>query len=173
MTSRHALILAGAAAAAAGLAYAHRPDEGQTYPGGTPVDPEDRPDIPDRVSIEQDSPFYFAMYPMLNVQINGKDSQQVVEYCKSEGWARLCQRDSRGRMRRDQKGRPITVTVSGQIRPYWRDQPIPNVAVVFPAEQVARVSHETEFVRPAMSREEARRKRQREAKERKDAARRS
>lgn len=165
------------AAAVAGIAMTaapppRRPEEGETFAGGVPIDPADRDPIPDRVSLEQDSPHFFAGYPMLGVKVNGRESTQIVEFCKSEGWARLCLRDHRGRMKRDSSGRPLTTTVSGTIQPYWRDQPIPDVAVVRPAAEVAAEREAARTgERPAVSREVARRLRQQAAKEAKAAAR--
>ncbi len=123
---------------------------------------EPRPDIPDRVSIEQDSPFFFKQYVLLGVRVNGKDSQHVVEFCVSEGWARICQRNGTGRMKRDRTGRPLTTTIQATVEPYWRDRPIPDAAVVAPVA-------ESPCDRPAITREMARRLRQAEARELKRA----
>lgn len=131
-------------------------------------DPANPPEIPDRVSLEPLSPFYWPHYVRLGVRINGKQSNQVVEFCQSEGWARLCQRNGHGRMKRNGQGVPLTITVSGEIKPFWLSAPIPDVAVVSPT-----VAEAPPREKPEISREQARRLRQAAAKEAKAAARRA
>lgn len=119
--------------------------------------------IPDRVSMEPDSPHFFPDYPKLGVMLNGRDSGHVVEFCKSEGWARVCQRNGQGRMKRDSRGRPITVTLQAKVEPYWNETAASDAAVVeLKPERTTEHSH---------SREIARRLRQQAAREAKAARR--
>jgi hypothetical protein len=157
MSYGHALALA-AASAAVGIAARQ---SGKTEAMEQEIKPKI---IPDRVSIEQDSPFYWPEYAHLGVLLNGRDSGHVVEFCKSEGWARVCQRDRQGRMKRDSKGRPITVTLQTKVEPYWRETAASDVAVVAPVADNRPVEH-------TQSREVARRLRQQAAREAKAARR--
>lgn len=81
--------------------------------------------IPDRVSIERDSPFFWPGYKKLGVKIDGeKRSRDVVEFCVSEGWARVQAKDKFGRKIVDPEntGHWLLVKVEGKIEPYWIDK---------------------------------------------------
>jgi hypothetical protein len=156
-----ALALAAVCALGAAGSVAIVPAETQPEDIGGP--------IPDRVSIEQDSPHFFPAYAMLGVKVNGKDSNQVVEFCQSEGWARLCLRNGKGVMKRDSRGKPITTTVAASIDPYWRDTATPGAAVV--TAPVAETRRDPDWVKPELSREQVRRQRQAAAREAKLAKR--
>lgn len=121
--------------------------------------------IPDRVSIERESLFFFPLYTALGVRIDGVESNSVVEFCVSEGWVRTCFWTALRQMKRE-RGRIITQLREGvEVEPYWKGgqyadaQPEPVAANDQPRE------------RPAVSREVARRLRQQAAREAKLAAR--
>jgi hypothetical protein len=67
-------------------------------------------------------------------------------------------------MKRDSKGRPITVTLQTKVEPYWRETAASDVAVVAPVADNRPVEH-------TQSREVARRLRQQAAREAKAARR--
>ena len=75
-------------------------------------------EIPDRVSLETDSPYYFGRWLDLGVRINGGESQSVVEFCVSEGWART--QIFHGGRPKMERGKYVTVMRRGTIEPYWR-----------------------------------------------------
>lgn len=119
-----------------------------------PAHPEE---IPDRVCIEQDSPHFFEHYPLLGVLIDGSMSNRVIEFCRSEGWARLGQHDHRGRLKRSSLGKVITTRVEAEITPYWRDGPVPEVAVVSRPERQRTTEHKNTRAIERRLRQEARR----------------
>lgn len=99
-----------------------------------PVDDERRlapvdrdPDLPDRLSIERDSPFYSSAIQFVGVRIAGVESRDVVEYCISGRWVRLAVRNEADEIKRDPERRPHglqTTRLDGvEIEPYWRQQP--------------------------------------------------
>lgn len=78
--------------------------------------------IPDRVAIDRKSPFFWPNYKKLGVKIDGEIRRRdVIEFCVSEGWARVQVRDSMGRLVVDtEKGDEwLTTQVNGVIEPYW------------------------------------------------------
>lgn len=80
--------------------------------------------IPDRVSIEKSSPFFWPSYKKLGVRIDGEIRRRdVVEFCVSEGWAMVQVRDSFGRLVIDPQkpGHWLLTKVEGAIEPYWID----------------------------------------------------
>ena len=46
----------------------------------------------------------------------GEDKTNVDEYCVSEGWVRLALGD-----KRDRRGKPLTIKLSGPVEPYFRN----------------------------------------------------
>jgi hypothetical protein len=75
--------------------------------------------LPDRVSIVKDSPNYSPFNKHIGVKFNGKVVTNVVEYCVSEGWCLLIALTDKGK-HRIERGRYVTVKVSGTVEPYWR-----------------------------------------------------
>ena len=71
---------------------------------------------PDRLSIDTGSPYYDA--PALNrgigIRFDGRERQDVCEYCVSEGWIRV----PAGKAR-DRRGNPITIKLRGAVEPYY------------------------------------------------------
>jgi hypothetical protein len=72
---------------------------------------------PDRLSTDPDSPHYDAEVLARNVGVRfrGEDKTNVDEYCVSEGWVRLAVGD-----KRDRRGKPLTVKLTGVVEPYFR-----------------------------------------------------
>jgi hypothetical protein len=62
-------------------------------------------EIPDRVSLETDSPYFFPQWQRLGVRINGGDSVSVVEFCVSEG-SDISRRPAENRARPVRHGDP-------------------------------------------------------------------
>lgn len=65
--------------------------------------------IPDRASVEEDSPFYWARGALVDVWFEGnkRGKYDVVEYCISEGWVRIGLRNGRGEFLKE-RGRFVT-----------------------------------------------------------------
>lgn len=52
----------------------------------------------------------------IGIRFNGKERDNVDEYCVSEGWIRIVVGKAR-----DRHGYPITNKLSGTVEPYFRD----------------------------------------------------
>jgi hypothetical protein len=81
---------------------------------------EDKDALPDRLSLDPRSPFYdeAPLSRGVGIKFNGKEKTNVTEYCVSEGWIRV----AAGRSL-DRHGQPMTVTLKGEVRPYFDDAP--------------------------------------------------
>jgi hypothetical protein len=79
---------------------------------------KNRPELPDRVSLDKRSPFYRPDLTALGIGIRfkGQVKTNVYEYCVSEGWVRLLPKT--GSFGRD--GEPVTLKTQGKVEPYWR-----------------------------------------------------
>lgn len=86
---------------------------------------EDQNALPDRLSLDPRSPFYDEepLARGVGIKFNGKEKTNVIEYCVSEGWIRV----AAGRSL-DRHGQPMTVTLKGEVRPYYDDAPPPEDA---------------------------------------------
>ena len=74
--------------------------------------------LPDRLSVDPDSPFHDADLLMrgVGIRFKGEDKTNVEEYCVSEGWVRLSVGASK-----DRHGNPLTVKLQGPVEPYFRE----------------------------------------------------
>ncbi len=79
-------------------------------------DPNDT--LPDRLSVNPDSPYYDAdvLARNVGVRFKGEDKTNVEEYCVSEGWVRLAVGNAK-----DRRGNPLTMKFSGPVEPYFRE----------------------------------------------------
>lgn len=77
----------------------------------------DSPTLPDRLSVDPDSPHHHAevLERGIGVRFRGEDRTNVEEYCVSEGWVRLAVGN-----RVDRRGKPLTIKLSGEVEPYVR-----------------------------------------------------
>ena len=73
---------------------------------------------PDRLSTDQQSPFYDEAVLGRNVGIrfNGTEKTNVEEYCVSEGWIRVAAGKTK-----DRRGNPITIKLKGKVEPYYKE----------------------------------------------------
>ena len=73
--------------------------------------------LPDRLSVNPDSPYYDAevLERGVGVRFKGVDKTNVDEYCVSEGWVRLTAGAAR-----DRRGQPMTIKLQGPVEPYFR-----------------------------------------------------
>lgn len=120
-----------AAAAATALAAIPPRQKGKT------VAAEPMPDdgLPDRLSIERSSRFYTSCGGHVGVRLDGEDvNGRVVEFCKSEGWARLVDPALSGKALSalEVKG---AVRHNGVVETYWRMTPSRQIR-----RQLARIS---------------------------------
>ena len=73
--------------------------------------------LPDRLSVNPDSPFYNAdvLARDIGIRFKGVEKNNVEEYCVSEGWVKVAAGAAKDRF-----GRPMTITLKGPVEPYIR-----------------------------------------------------
>jgi hypothetical protein len=89
------------------------------YMAETPED-EATDSPPDRLSLDPRSEHFdeSLLSRGVGIKFNGQEKTNVIEYCVSEGWIRV----AAGRSL-DRHGQPMTVTLKGEVRPYYDDAP--------------------------------------------------
>jgi len=77
----------------------------------------ERPDIPDRLSVDPRSPHHLAaiVEQDIGMRFNGLERSDVEEYCISEGWVRV----PAGKAR-DRRGQPLLIKLKGTVEPFYR-----------------------------------------------------
>lgn len=77
----------------------------------------ERPALPDRLSIDPQSPHHIAAIfeHDIGIRLNDKDRNDVEEYCVSEGWVKV----PAGRTL-DRKGRPLLIKIKGKVQAFYR-----------------------------------------------------
>ncbi|PUA17185.1 DUF3297 family protein [Glaciimonas sp. PCH181] len=80
-------------------------------------DTQNRPPLPDRLSVDPRSPYYNAAIfeHEIGIKLNDKEHFNVEEYCISEGWIRV----PAGKAL-DRKGNPLMTKVKGAVEPFYR-----------------------------------------------------
>ena len=83
-----------------------------------PAMSDETPALPDRLSVDPNSPYYdeAVLQRNVGVRFKGQDKTNVEEYCVSEGWVRLAVGNSK-----DRHGNPLTVKLQGPVEPYFRE----------------------------------------------------
>ena len=73
--------------------------------------------VPDRLSVDPDSPYYDAalLERGVGVRFKGVEKTNVEEYCVSEGWVRLTVGTTM-----DRHGKPMTLKLQGPVEPYYK-----------------------------------------------------
>jgi hypothetical protein len=76
-----------------------------------------RPPLPDRLSVDPDSPHYVAVIfeHDIGIRLNDKERHDVQEYSISEGWVKV----PAGKTV-DRKGRPLLIKLKGRVEPFYR-----------------------------------------------------
>ena len=76
-------------------------------------------DMPDRLSVDPDSPYYNEdlLQKGIGIRFKGEEKTNVEEYCVSEGWVRV----SLGKSV-DRRGKPLTMKLTGPVEPYRRSE---------------------------------------------------
>jgi hypothetical protein len=74
-------------------------------------------ELPDRLSIDPNSPFYDekVLSRDIGIRFKGVEKTNVEEYCVSEGWVRMTVGAAK-----DRHGNPITMKFSGPVEPYFK-----------------------------------------------------
>ena len=75
------------------------------------------PPLPDRLSIDPDSPHHAAAVfeHDIGIRFNDKERFDVEEYCISEGWVRV----PAGKTL-DRKGQPLMIQLKGRVEAFYR-----------------------------------------------------
>ncbi|MTV38716.1 DUF3297 family protein [Duganella radicis] len=75
------------------------------------------PPLPDRLSIDPRSKFHVAAVfeHDIGIKFNGKERNDVDEYCISEGWIKV----PAGKAL-DRKGNPMLIKLKGTVEPFYR-----------------------------------------------------
>jgi len=75
------------------------------------------PPLPDRLAIDARSPFHDAalIERGIGVRVNGKERNDVEEYCVSEGWIKVAAGKAR-----DRKGQPLLIKLKGKVEAFYR-----------------------------------------------------
>ncbi len=73
--------------------------------------------LPDRLAVDPRSPFHNAAVRdrAIGIRFNGKDRNDVEEYCVSEGWVKVAVGN-----KVDRRGNPLTIRLKGTVEPYFR-----------------------------------------------------
>ena len=82
--------------------------------------------LPDRLSVNPDSPFYDAevLARDIGIRFKGVEKTNVEEYCVSEGWVKVAAGAAKDRF-----GRQMTITLKGPVEPYIRGEAQEGVGV--------------------------------------------
>ncbi|GAB2909146.1 DUF3297 family protein [Rheinheimera gaetbuli] len=80
-------------------------------------DEQERPALPDRLSVNPRSPHYVkAIFQYdVGITLNGKDRFDVEEYCISEGWVKVAAAKAL-----DRRGQPLLMTLKGKVAAFYR-----------------------------------------------------
>jgi len=75
--------------------------------------------LPDRLSVDPDSPYHNAELLMkgIGIRFKGEEKTNVEEYCVSEGWVRLAVGN-----RVDRRGKALTVKLQGEVEPFFKGE---------------------------------------------------
>ena len=76
-----------------------------------------KPPLPDRLSIETDSPHHVAAVfeHDVGIKLNDKERLDVAEYCISEGWVKV----PAGKTL-DRKGNPLLLKLKGKVEAFYK-----------------------------------------------------
>ncbi|WP_432383315.1 DUF3297 family protein [Duganella sp. P38] len=80
-------------------------------------DTTQRPPLPDHLSIDPRSKFHVAAVfeHDIGINFNGKERNDVDEYCISEGWIKVPAGKSLDRF-----GNPMLIKLKGKVEPFYR-----------------------------------------------------
>ena len=73
--------------------------------------------LPDRLSVDPDSPHYDeqVLARGVGIRFKGQEKTNVEEYCVSEGWIRVAAGKAT-----DRHGKPLTLKLNGPVEPYFQ-----------------------------------------------------
>jgi Protein of unknown function (DUF3297) len=73
--------------------------------------------LPDRLSVDPNSPFYNAdlLQSGVGIRFNGVEKTNVEEYCVSEGWIKV-----QAGQAKDRRGNPMTIKLKGVVEAFLK-----------------------------------------------------
>ena len=76
-----------------------------------------QPTLPDRLSGNPKSPHHIEeiFEHEIGIRLNGKERNDVEEYCISEGWVKVSSAKAL-----DRKGQPLMMTMKGTVEAYYK-----------------------------------------------------
>ena len=76
-----------------------------------------KPALPDRLSVNPRSPHHVeAVFEHeIGILLNGKERNDVEEYCISEGWVKVAAAKAL-----DRRGQPLLMTLKGKVEAFYR-----------------------------------------------------
>ena len=76
-------------------------------------------ELPDRLSVDPNSPYYNAdvLARDVGIRFKGVEKTNVEEYCVSEGWIRVAAGNAKDRF-----GNPLTIKLTGEVEPYFKNK---------------------------------------------------
>ena len=79
-------------------------------------DNESLPALPDRLSVNPDSPHYVeeVFEHSIGIRLNGNERNDVEEYCISEGWVKVALPKAL-----DRRGQPLMRTLKGTVEAFY------------------------------------------------------
>lgn len=82
------------------------------------TDPKSKPDLPDRLSGHPKSPHHIKeiFEHDIGIRLNGKERNDVDEYCISEGWVKVSSANAV-----DRRGQPLMITMKGTVEAYYKE----------------------------------------------------
>ncbi|MCH2040072.1 MAG: DUF3297 family protein [Saccharospirillaceae bacterium] len=77
----------------------------------------DKPALPDHLSVNPKSKFYAEEYfeHEVGILLNGKERNNVEEYCISEGWVKVS-----SPVAKDRFGNPMLVKLKGEVEAFYK-----------------------------------------------------
>jgi len=89
----------------------------ETTPETAMTDPAQRPPLPDRLASDPRSPHHVAavLEHDIGIRLNGRERNDVDEYCVSEGWVKV----PAGKTL-DRSGRPLLIKLKGTVEAFYR-----------------------------------------------------
>ena len=79
-------------------------------------DTSSQPPLPDHLSINPRSPFHVAecFEHDIGIRLNGKERNNVEEYCISEGWIKVASPTAK-----DRRGQPLLIKLKGTVEVFY------------------------------------------------------
>lgn len=75
-----------------------------------------QPALPDRLSIDPRSRYHIkeVFEHNIGIKVNGKERNDVEEYCISEGWVKVASAKAL-----DRRGQPLLITIKGTVEAFY------------------------------------------------------